>query len=99
RWQFVPAQLLFQAVGFGLDHPPVVVDRAGGARRDAVVAPVALVDVDHIVARVVGDGPHRTDRLAGVAADADLGVDQVLLDDGGFSGGVHLRSPDACGYP
>jgi hypothetical protein len=32
----------------------------------------------------VGDGTHRADRLAGVAADAYFGVDQVLLDEGGF---------------
>jgi len=86
--QFVPFELFFDAVGAGLGHHAPVVDRAGGAWRDAVHATIADVGLDHVVERVVGDGAHRTDRFAGVAADADLGIDDVLLDQGRF--GAHV---------
>jgi hypothetical protein len=33
----------------------------------------------------VGDGTHGTNRFTGVAANADFGVDQMLIDDAGFS--------------
>ncbi len=89
RRQFVPEQLLFNGVGLGARHHAPVVDRARGARRDAVHAQIADVGLDHVVARIVRDGADRADRLAGVAADADLGVDQVLLDDG-FGHGLFL---------
>ena len=89
-WPHVPAVLVRQAVGLGGGHSAVVVDGAGGARRDAVVAPVALAHVHHVVARVVRDRAQRADRLAGVAADADLGVNQVLFDDGFGHGVVSL---------
>ena len=41
---------------------------------------VADVGVDNVVAAVVGDGVNGAGFFAGVAADADLGVDEVLLD-------------------
>jgi len=83
--QVVPAQLGFDRVGQRPWHVAPVVDRACGARRHTGHAQVALVGVDHVIARVVGDGPHRAGGLAGVAADADLGVDQMLPDDLGFA--------------
>ena len=79
--QFVPAELLGHGIGLEHRHHAPVVDRAGGARRDAGHAGVALGDIHHVVAIVVGDRAHRAGGLAGVAADADLGVDQVLPDD------------------
>ncbi|MCY1375434.1 hypothetical protein D9M69_628490 [compost metagenome] len=91
--QAVPAQLLGQRVGLDARHGAVVVDGAGGARRDAVVAPVAFVGIDHVVARVVGDGLHRADGFAGVAADADFRVDQVLFDHSRWGRRIHGGSP------
>ena len=91
-WQYIPAQLLLQGIGLGLDHPPVVVNAAGGAGRNAVVTPVANIDVNDVIARIVGNGLHRADGFAGVAADADFGIDDVLLDDLGV-GQVHGLSP------
>ncbi|MCY1182565.1 hypothetical protein D9M73_231320 [compost metagenome] len=91
-WQRVPGQLLFDAVGAQFRHIAPVVDRARRARGNAGHAQVALVGIDHVVARVVRDRPHRAGRFAGVAADADLGIDQVLLDDLNFChvhGGLH----------
>jgi len=84
--QFVPFELFFDAVGLGLGHHAPVVDGAGGARRDAVHAEVAEIGLDHVVARVVGDGADRANRFAGVAANADFGVDDVLLEKGRFGG-------------
>ncbi|KAH1267930.1 hypothetical protein KXX48_000422, partial [Aspergillus fumigatus] len=66
------------------------VDRARRARRDAGHAAVAGVRAHDVVVVVVRDRVHGADGLAGVAADADLGVDQVLLDDSGFNGHVHV---------
>ncbi len=91
--QFVPAELFLGAVGLDARHRAPVVDRAGRARRDAGHAQVALVGIDDVVAIVVRDGLHRARGLAGVAADADLRVDQVLLDDSGFGSSIHRRHP------
>ena len=88
--QHVPAELRFEAVGAAARHPAPVVDGAGRARRDAGVALLALRDVDDVVARVVRDRADRAGGLAGVAADADLRVDQVLPDDPAV-GHVHAR--------
>ncbi|MNT16790.1 hypothetical protein D3C72_1519080 [compost metagenome] len=90
--QRIPAELFFDAVGAQPRHGAPVVDRAGRARGNAGHAQVALVGIDHVVARVVRDRAHRAGRFAGVAADADLGIDQVLLDDLNFChvhGGLH----------
>ena len=45
-----------------------------------------------VVAVVVRDRTRRACRLAGVAADADLGVDQVLLDDPDMDDGLFHQS-------
>ena len=81
RRQRVPAELLVERIGTGPGHLPPVVDGTGGAGGDARVAPVALRGVDDVVARVVRDRVDRARLLAGVAADADLRVDQVLAND------------------
>ena len=85
--QLIPGQLLGRRVSPDARHGTPVVDRAGRAGRDAGHAQIALVGIDHVVAIVVRDGSHGADRLAGVAADADFGVDQVLSDHGH---GVHV---------
>jgi hypothetical protein len=61
---------------------------------DAVHAAVALVRHDHIVVVVMRDGVHGAGRLAGVAANADLRVDQMLLQDAVFNqrDGAHFFS-------
>jgi hypothetical protein len=59
-------------------HAAPAVDGAGGARREAVTAGVARARSDDVVACVVGDRLGLAHRLAGVAADADLRVDEVL---------------------
>ena len=78
--QFIPLQLFFQRIGLRPGHDAPVVDRPGRARRDAGHAEVALVRVDYVVAVIVRDRLDRARSLTGVAAYADLGVDQVLLD-------------------
>ena len=92
RGQAVPAELLGERVRPRTVDLPPVVDRAGRARRDALVAGVALRRVDDVVARVVRDRVDRAGLLAGVAANADLRVDQVLAQHrGGPHGSVHCR--------
>ena len=81
--QLVPGELLGERVGPRHDAP--VVDRAGRARRDAVHAVIADRGIDDVVVVVMRDRVDRAGLLAGVAADADLRVDQVLL----FEGSVH----------
>ena len=95
--QLEPAELLFQRVGLGLGHQAPAVDGAGGAHRHAVHAHLAGVGTDHVVVRVVRDGVDGARRLARAAADADGGVDQVLLEDGGVGcgHGNSLKQPDA----
>jgi hypothetical protein len=78
--QLRPTELVSERIG-GLDDAPVV-DRAGRARGDAVHAIVALLRIDHVVGVVMRDGADRASRLAGVAANADLGVDEMLLLEG-----------------
>ena len=80
--QLVPSQLLGGAVSLYPRHDPPVVDRPCGAGRDAGHAEVAFVRIHHVVAVVMRDGTHRAGGLAGVATDADFGVDQVLPDHG-----------------
>jgi hypothetical protein len=85
--QAVPQQLLGDRVGPVGRHVAPAVDGAGGTGRDAVVAKIALGRIDHVVARVMADRIDRAGLLAGVAADADLGVDQMLAQDGRWGGG------------
>ena len=85
RRQVAPGKLFLERIR-RCDHAPVV-DGAGRAWRDAVHAVIADFDVHHVVVVVMR---HRIDRaglLAGVAPDADLGVDQVLF----FERCVHGR--------
>jgi len=89
RRQRVPPELLGDRVHLGPRDLAPAVDRAGGTRRDAQVAVVALARIDDVVARVVRDRVDRAGLLAGVAADADLRVDQVLADDLGGGGLGH----------
>ena len=77
RRQFLPFKLVFKAVG-GIDDSPVI-NRTGWARRDAIEAEIALVRVNDIVVVVMRDGVDRTGLLTGIAADADLRVDEMLL--------------------
>jgi hypothetical protein len=81
RRQAVPRELLFQRVGVLLLDLPPVVDGAGGAGRNALVAARALADVDDVVPGVMRDGVDRAGLFAGVAANADLRIDEVLADD------------------
>src|SRR5512135_2797300 len=87
----IPRQLLLQ--GIRLRHAPPAVDRAGRAGRDAVAAVVALVRQHDVVAIVVRDRVDRAGLLAGIAANADLRIDQVLADKlGGLRhGGSQLK--------
>lgn len=75
--QFVKFVLLFQRIGH-INHPPFV-DGPRGTDRDAIHAEIALVHIHHDVVVVVFNRAHRAGHLAGIAADADLGVDQVLF--------------------
>ena len=81
RRQRIPGELFVERVDLALGYLPPVVDRAGGTRCDADIAPVALRGVDNVVARVMRDRVDRARLLAGVAANADLRVDQVLADE------------------
>jgi len=58
-----------------------VIDRTGWAGWQASHAMIAFVSVNHIVAIVVCDRADRTSRLAGIAADANNRVNQMLLDE------------------
>ena len=92
RWQGVPAKLRLNAIGPRARHLAPIVDAPGRARRNASHAEIADVRIDHIVARIMRDRANRARRLAGVAADADFGVDQVLPDD-------HGLGPPSCSIP
>ena len=61
------------------DRYPMV-NGAGRAGWHAGHAMVALVGIDHVVARIMRDGAHRTNGFTGIASNADLGVYQVLFD-------------------
>jgi hypothetical protein len=63
-------------------HHHEVVDGARRAGAHTIHAEITLVDVDDVVVGVVRHGANRACRLAGVAADADFGVNQVLFDEG-----------------
>ena len=62
-----------------LGHAAPVVNRACGARRHTGHAQIAFISINHVVARIVRDGAYGASGLAGVATDADLWVNQVLL--------------------
>ena len=85
--QLVPAVLLVDRE-CGIDNAPVV-DRASRAGRDAIEAEIALLRIDDVVVGVVRDCADRARCLARVAADADLGIDEMLLFERG-GGGRHL---------
>ena len=89
RWKLFPGQLFCDGVGACQRHGAPVVDGAGGAGRNAGHAGVAHIGPHDIVVVVVRDGAHGAGGLAGVAADADLRVDQVLPDQGGCHCHVH----------
>ena len=82
--QFLPAELIFHRPGS--IHQQPVVDGAGGTGRDAGAAAGAGGERHHVLVGVVGDGADRTGFLAGVAADADHRVDQMLAAE--FHGGL-----------
>ena len=88
-WQGVPAELRLGTVGAAAQHGAPVVDRARRTGRHAGHAEVALDRIDHVVAVIVRDRRHRADRLAGIAADANLGVNQMLAN------GLARRALDA----
>ena len=85
--QFIPTQLLFQTVSRCFWHRAPVVNRPRRARRHAGHAQITYVSIHHIVARVMRNRTHRAGCLAGIATNANLGVDQMLLYE--FCGGVH----------
>ena len=75
--EFVPGELIFQRVGACDDAP--VVDRARRAWRDAVHAEVTLLEIHDDIVVVMRDRVDRALLLAGVAANADFRVDQMLF--------------------
>ena len=76
--QDVPRELLFDRIRVGLQHGAPVVDRAGRTRRHARHAAVADIRLDHIVVVVVRDRIDRASLFAGIAANADFRIDQML---------------------
>ena len=85
--ELLPAELLLDRIGIR-NHTPVV-DRSGRTRRDAVETEIALGRVDDIIVVVMRDRIDRAGLLAGVAANADLGIDEMLLVRGCGCGCVH----------
>jgi len=71
--------LLFRGISLDLGHAAPVVNGARGARWHTGHAQIALVSIDHIIPRIVRDGAYGASGLASVATDADLGINQVLL--------------------
>jgi hypothetical protein len=59
-------------------HPHEMVDRTGRARRHAVHTKIADFRIDDVIVGVMRHRAYRAGRFAGIAADADRGVDQVL---------------------
>jgi hypothetical protein len=77
----LPSELLFDRIRACLGHGAPVVDAAGRTRRNASHAQIALGGVHHVVVVVVRDRVDGARRFARVAPDADLRIDQVLLDE------------------
>ncbi len=75
--QFVPFVLVVQRVGLRHDAP--FVDGACRAYRDAVHALIADVGVHDDIIVIVLNRVDRAGHLAGIAADADFRVDEVLF--------------------
>jgi hypothetical protein len=71
--------LLFCGIGLDLGHAAPVVNGACGARWNTGHAQIAFVGINHVIARIMRDGAYGASGLAGVATDADLGINQVLL--------------------
>ena len=82
RGEGIPRQLLLDRVCLVRRNSAPVVDGSRGTGGDARHAGVTNVRLDHVVAIIVGNRPDRASRLAGIAADADLGIDEVLLHGG-----------------
>ena len=78
-----PTELRVERIGLCPRNDPPVVDRARRAGCDAVHAEVALLGIDDVIVGVMRYRADRARRLASVAADADLGIDEVLLEEGG----------------
>src|SRR5438270_6536687 len=75
--EFLPAELLNYRIGSSNNNP--VVDGTGGAWPDTGHAELTDVKIDNVVGFVMADGTSRASRFAGVAPDADLRIDQMLL--------------------
>ena len=76
-WQFLPRVLFFEGVGRRHDTP--FIDRACRTDRDALHAEITDFRIDDDVVVVVFDRVDRAGILAGVAANTDLWVDQMLF--------------------
>jgi len=70
--------MLFDRIRVGLQHGAPVVDRACRTRRHASHAAVADIRLHDVVVVVVRDRVDRTGLFAGVAANADFRIDQML---------------------
>ena len=71
--------MLFNGISLGLRNAAPVVNGARGTRRHTGHAQIAFVSVDHVIARVMRDGTYGARGLASVATNADLWINQVLL--------------------
>ena len=87
--QFIPSELLRQTKRLVSRNGLPMVNRACGARRHAGHATVADIGIHHIIAVIMGDRAHGAGGLAGVAADADHGVNQVLFEYASVKQWVH----------
>jgi hypothetical protein len=84
--QDVPTELLVHRERLrAIDIAPIV-DRPRRARRDAGAAAIASIEVDHVVTRVVRNRVDGASCFAGIAANADLGIDEMLSSE--FVGGL-----------
>ena len=85
--QLIPTELRFYRIRIGFRHHVPMVNRTSRAWRHAGIAAVADVRVHHIVAVIMRDRTNRTRVFTRIATYADLGINQVLLDQhDGFSG-------------
>jgi hypothetical protein len=71
--------LFFNGISLGLGHAAPIVDRACWARRHTGHAQIAFISIDHVIARIMRDGTYGASGLASVATNANLWVNQVLL--------------------
>ena len=84
--QLAPRQLSFERIG-RIDDPPMI-DRTGRAGADAIHAGIAFFGINNDVDVVMADRVNRAHRLAGVAADAEFRINQVLAEGRGH--GIEL---------